>query len=123
MKRLQDFCVNQSQTIRESISVIQSNFSRCVIVLNDQQKVVGVFSEGDVLRAILGDIDVHITLRKVVKPSFYYLNEPNLSKAYELIKRYGITLIPVVDNSFNLKDVITIFDVMDHLTFVNEKDF
>lgn len=122
MKKLENYCVNGRQTIKEAISIIQNNFSRCVIVLNDYQKVVGVFSEGDVLRAILEDIDIHTILEKVISPSFHYLNKRDILKAYELVKKYGITLIPIVDNDFNLKSVITMFDVMDHLAVANKED-
>ncbi|ACI20618.1 CBS domain-containing protein [Thermodesulfovibrio yellowstonii] len=121
MDKVTKFCVNDKNTIKETISVIQGNFSRCVVVLNENKKVVGVFSEGDVLRTILQNIDLHTPLKKVISPSFLYLKEKNMSKAYELIKKYGITLIPVIDDSFNLKEVITIFDVMKHLEFINGK--
>jgi len=119
MEKISKFCVNDKNTIKEAISVIQENFSRCVVVLNDDKKVVGVFSEGDILRAILQNIDLYTPLKKVISPSFLYLKERNMAKAYEFIKKYGITLIPVIDDSFNLKEVITIFDVMKYLEFVN----
>lgn len=121
MSKISKFCVSEKNTIKEAISVIQGNFSRCVVVLNENKKVVGVFSEGDVLRAIMQGIDLHTPLKKVISPSFLYLKEKNMLKAYELIKKFGITLIPVIDDSYDLKDVITIFDVMRHLEFVNGK--
>lgn len=121
MNRLKNYCVNEDQTIKDAISVIQNNLSRCVMVLNAQGKVVGTFSEGDVLRSLLQDVDVHIPLKKVINPSFHYLNENDMLKAYELVKRHGITLVPVVDDEFELKDVITIFQIMEHLVFTNRK--
>lgn len=120
MKKLQPYCVNEKYTIKEAVSVIQNNLSRCVIVLNDNQKVVGVFSEGDVLRAILQDVDMYAPLKNQIKPSFVYLSKRDIPKAYELVKKYGITLIPIVDCDYYLKDIITIFDIMDHLAYINE---
>ena len=119
MKKIKEYCANERQTIKETIAIIQNNLSRCVIVLNDNGKVIGVFSEGDVLRAILNDIDIHTPLKKVISPSFRYLKDNDMLKAYNLVKSFGITLIPVVDANFNLKDVITIFDVLDHLSYKN----
>ena len=115
MNKLNQYCVDEGSIIKEAIAVIQGNLSRCVIVINQKKKVLGVFSEGDVLRAILQDIDVHTPLKRVMKPSFYYLNERDLDKAHALVKKHGITLIPVIDANFILKDVITIFDVLDYL--------
>ncbi len=121
MKKFDNYCVDENQTMKEAISVIQNNLSRCAIVLNSHGKMVGTFSEGDVLRAILQDVDIHSPLKKVINPSFRYLTKKNMLKAYELVKKHGITLIPVVDAKFRLKDLITIFEIMDHLIFINKK--
>lgn len=121
MSNFEKYCVNDKSTIKDAISIIQNNFSRCSIVLNDNRKVIGVFSEGDVLRAILEDIDLFTPIKRVLKPSFKYLREVNMTEACELFKKHGITLIPVVDNEFNLVRVITVFDIMDNLGIVNAK--
>jgi len=121
MKKIKKYCVDEEQTIKDAISVIQNNLSRCVVVLNSKKKVVGVFSEGDVLRAILNDIDVHAPLKKVIKPSFFYLKEKNIEEAYKFVKKHGITLIPLVDTDFKLKDVFTIFDIMKHMSYAKGK--
>ncbi len=117
MEKIKSYVVSESQTIKEAIYVIKNDHARCAIVVNKANKVIGVFSEGDVLNAFLQGIDVHASLKSVIKPSFLYLKEKDLAAAHQLIKKYGITLIPIVDNSFNLKDVITIFEVMDLLSF------
>ncbi|MDD5070087.1 MAG: CBS domain-containing protein [Candidatus Omnitrophica bacterium] len=119
--KLSSFCVEENIIIKEAISVIQNNRSRCIIVLNNKKKVVGTFSEGDVLKAILKEIDLHTPLKKLLKPSFYYLNQRDMLRAYDLVKQHGISLVPVINSDFVLQDVITIFDIMDHLVFVNNK--
>jgi CBS domain-containing protein len=121
MKRLQDYYLSERATIKQAIAAIRNNHSRCIIILNQHKKVVGVFSEGDVLDVILNGIDVHTPLDKIIKPSFYYLQKKDLLGAYKLIKKYGITLVPIVDNDFKLKDVITILDVIDQLAFVKNR--
>jgi len=93
MKELYTYTIGNKSTIKEAITTIQNSFSRCVVVLNDKKKVVGVFSEGDVLRAILNEISLYTPLNKVLKPSFRYLNNSDVNEAYVLIKKHGITLI------------------------------
>ncbi len=114
---LQDYCVNEKDTIIEVVSAIMNNFSRCVIVLGDCKKVIGVFSEGDVLRSLLEGINIHTPLNRLLTPSFYYLGNRDMQQAYKLVKSYGITLLPIVDENFYLQDIITIFDVMEHLRY------
>jgi arabinose-5-phosphate isomerase len=110
MTNLEDFSVRDGATMRDAIALIQKNNSRCVIVLGVEHKVVGVFSEGDVLRAILSGIDVHTPLKTLIKPSFRYLHKRDLVEARKLILG-GITLVPVLDAEFRLVDVLTLRDV------------
>jgi hypothetical protein len=74
--------------------------------------VAGVFSQGDVLRALLGGVDLHTPLNRVLSPSFKYLKSRDMGKALEYI-RSGLTLIPVITDAYTLKDVVTFFDVID----------
>lgn len=113
----QKYCVNQNETIKSAISIIHKDRMRCALVLNDQQRLVGVFSEGDVIRILLKGIELHTPLNAVISPSFHYLKEKNMLKAYKLVKKEALTLIPIIDDDFRLIDVITILDVIDHLHF------
>lgn len=110
MYSLDKYCVHESTTIMDAISVIQNNNSRCVVVLNENNKVIGMFSEGDVLRVILSGIDVYTTLSSVIKPSFHSLMTRDLVEARKLIVR-GITLVPIINSEHHLESVITIQDI------------
>jgi CBS domain-containing protein len=110
MSNLQDFWIRDSATMQDAIAAIQKNNSRCVVVVGVAQKVVGVFSEGDVLRAILAGTDIHTPLRALIKPSFRYLQQRDLAQARKLIMA-GITLVPVLSEDFRLQDVLTLRDV------------
>ena len=115
----QKYCIFEKQTIKKAISVIHKNKMRCALVLNDHQKLVGVFSEGDVIFSLLNGIDIHTPLQAVIRPTFFYLKERDMLKAFRLVKKEGVTLIPIIDDDFRLVDVITLFDVMEHLGYVN----
>ncbi len=109
MPKLRDFWIHDSATMEDAIEMIQRNNSRCVVVVGSKQKVVGVFSEGDVLRAILAGTDVHTPLRSLIKPSFRYLRRRDIGDARELFLD-GITLVPILDQDFLLIDVLTLKD-------------
>jgi CBS domain-containing protein len=110
MSKLENFWVRESATMQEAIAQIQKNNSRCVVVVGAQNKVVGVFSEGDVLRAILAGTDVHTPLRSLIKPSFRYLHQRDIAAARKLLIA-GIALVPVLDADFRLTDVLTLQDI------------
>ncbi len=110
MSKLEDFWIRESATMEDAIASIQKNNSRCVVVIGAERKVVGVFSEGDVLRAILAGTDVHAPLRSLMKPSFRYLHQRDIAAARKLLFG-GITLVPVLDADFRLTSVLTLRDV------------
>ena len=110
--KLDKYVISVDKSIRDAIGVISQNLCRCVIVTRDANIVVGVVSEGDVIRSLVKDVSLYAPLRTVVQPSFRYFTHVDMVAALELVKDYGITLIPVVDDNFVLIDVITIHDVI-----------
>lgn len=118
MKSISEYLVHEKQPIIEAIKVIQGNLSRCAVVVNDGNKVVGVFSEGDVLRAILNEVDLYVPVRKVLKPSFLSLESRDLKKALALVKKHGISLVPIINESYELTGVITLLELLEKLDFV-----
>ena len=108
------YTVDHSATMLSAAEKIERNKSRAVVVLKED-RVVGVLSEGDIVRALLRDIDVHAPISSFVEHSFKYLNEVDMKEATRLFKKYQFTLIPIVDEEFRLKSVITISQVLDLL--------
>jgi len=121
MQKTHEFVVFEKQPIIEAVAVIQSNLSRCCVVLNESQKVIGVFSEGDVLRLILAGTDLYTPVKKVLKPSFHSLSTHDLAKAFNLVKKFGITLVPVLNETYELQSVITFHEIMEKVHFSEEK--
>lgn len=116
--KLSDFTIAHDETLLAAASVIQANHARCCIVLNTQSKVVGVFSDGDILRALLDGVDTYTPLSKLVKGNFLYLKSNDIKKSFELIKSRLITLIPIVDDEFNLRSVITLSDILSQVELI-----
>ena len=112
---LELFTVEINSTIYQALERIQLNKSRCVLVV-ERGKVLGTCSEGDVVRALLRGSSVYTPLVDVLNPAFIYLTTRDLGKAQELFARHLLSLIPIVDSEFQLKDVITLGDLLRELT-------
>ena len=41
-------------------------------------------------------------------------------RVFKIFKEYGITLIPVVDKEFHVKQIITLLDMLDFINLDNE---
>jgi CBS domain-containing protein len=83
--------------------------------LNSKQKLIGVISQGDILRTLIDGVNPYSQIDSLLNPDFIYLNERDMKKAYKIMKEKGFTLLPVVDSEFHLTDIITIADVFRYI--------
>ena len=111
---LDKYVVRLQQSIKDAILKISQNLCRCVIVIRDENTVVGVISEGDIIRCLMTDVSLYTPIGKVVQPSFKYLYEDNMNTALLYLREGGVTLIPIVDKKFSLTNVVTVHEVMDY---------
>jgi len=107
--KLNNYVILDTQLIEEAIEMIELNASRCVVVVNTHDKVVGIVSEGDILRAILKNISIKSPVKNITITNFKSLKEVDDMKIVSFFKQ-GITLIPLLTKDNELKDIITFID-------------
>jgi CBS domain-containing protein len=113
--RLAKFVIPLGSTLLEAIEAIKHNRSRCVVVTR-ADTVVGVLSEGDIMSALLHDADVHAPIDNFIHYDFKHLPKRDLAKALDLMRRFGVTLIPIIDSRLGLVDAISTADVLGAAT-------
>ncbi len=111
MKELSLYRIDNSATLLQVAERIERNRSRAVIVESDG-KVIGVISEGDVMRALLQGTNIHSPIESFINYSFKYLTKPDMAQARKLFAKHLISLLPVVGNDFCLTGVITLEDLL-----------
>ena len=108
---IKDYIVDVEGTLLDVAQTIDKNNSRCVIVI-EESKVIGVISEGDLLRALLRGTNIHSPLRAFIQHGFVFLEERNMDAALTLFQSHGISLIPILNQSLALIDVITLNEML-----------
>lgn len=103
----------------DAIELIKDNRTRCVIVCM-KEKVIGVISEGDILRALLANTDIHAPLEGWVSHDFKFLSTQDYQQALNLMIEYAITIIPILNNNFELVDVISSKDILAKVSLNKE---
>lgn len=109
------FCVLKNFTIKETIDRINSSRNRAAIVVNNEEAVIGVVSQGDIIRALNSGKSIYSRVDGILQPNFISLKERDMEKAYNVFRKKAITLLPVVDEDFKLQSVITLIDIFDYL--------
>lgn len=110
---IKKYLINEESNVLDAIFVIQANKSRCCIVVNKVNKVLDVITEGDILRIIIDGISIHSKLSQVIDHKFVFLKERSIEQAIQYFKEKNLSIIPIIDKNFNLKDVITINDILE----------
>jgi dTDP-glucose pyrophosphorylase len=110
-QEIEKFCINKETTILEAISVLNSG-DRVVCILDDERNLVGVLTDGDVRRAILGGVPLDGRVERIMNP-----NPITVCKDYtqntvgNIFREHKILRIPVLNN----KKVVSIIRYEDFL--------
>lgn len=115
MLQLRDCCVYMGSTILEAITVIQNSNNRCMCVITKSNRLIGVLSQGDIMRALIDGLNLYSLIDSIINQSFVYLNNREMDKAYLIMRDKGLTLLPIIDNEFHLTDVITNADMFQYI--------
>ena len=112
MIELNKYIILQGSTLKDAVAKIKLNKVRTIIVLNED-KVIGVISEGDILKAFMNGAHTSNLLDKFINIEFNYLNERKLPEASKIIIKENINLLPIINQNMELIDVITIYDIFE----------
>lgn len=116
MKR---YCVNLTYTIKEVIEQFETNNDRVAVVLNGSNKVVGVVSQGDILRALSAGMNMYTQISNIIQQSYLHLYEKDMDKAYKIFRQRRITLLPILNYNNELEDIITLNEVYEYCEKIN----
>ncbi|MDD5054950.1 MAG: CBS domain-containing protein [Candidatus Peribacteraceae bacterium] len=114
MKDFTSLIVFPSTTLLEAAKVIQANAARTAVVVqdSDRYKIVGIVTEGDILRAMLRNVDIHAPVAEHMKIEFSYLQSEDWEQAACLFASRGFCLIPIVNKAMELQSVMTVNDYL-----------
>lgn len=115
MMNVDRYCVSERYTIKEVLEQFENYNDRVAIVTNDTNKVIGVVSQGDILRALSAGRGLFTPITQIIQSSFLHLYEKDMEKAYPIFKKRKISLLPIINQSNELIDFITLEDIYNYL--------
>ncbi|GHU74835.1 hypothetical protein AGMMS49992_17490 [Clostridia bacterium] len=113
--KFDQFLVKPDNTIIDVMSIIERNKKRAALVINDSIKIIGFVSQGDILRSVVNGVNLYSHIEAIMSSSFKYMKLRDMDVASDLFKNMNISLLPIVDDDFQLLDLITITDIIIHL--------
>lgn len=95
---------HKHSSIREAMQKIEENALGTIFIIDDDEKLCGVITDGDIRRALLDGMGLNDSISSIIKDEFVYAksNEsPN-----EIAAKFSkvITIVPIVDDEMHLVD-------------------
>ena len=104
---IKEFIVDPENKISSVIEQILINGHRAVIVAK-KKKVLGIVSEGDILKALIYKRKLHTKAESIMNKSFKFLKSYDDKKAKEIFRKHLVSFIPIVNSKMELVKIITL---------------
>jgi len=109
MKNFYKNIIFPGQTLKEALKKMEQNFYKCLIVVDNDNKLLGTITDGDIRRAIIKGAKFSTPLKKYYYKKPFFIKNKLIPTKLKLIKRNleikDLDLIPIIDNK---KKVISV---------------
>ena len=78
--------ISDDSTLIVACEAITKNKSRCVLI-ESKNKIIGIVSEGDIIRAFLMGADINSRVKDYTNLSFIFFGKKDLNKAKLIFKK------------------------------------
>jgi dTDP-glucose pyrophosphorylase/predicted transcriptional regulator len=113
MTILKNILIHSSATIKEAIDVLNKEKMRIVIVVDNNNKIEGTVTDGDIRRGLVKYISINDTVKCIMhrSPTVANFNDDK-DEVLERIRSKNLLSIPIVDNN----NVVVGIETLQHLT-------
>ncbi len=106
---MKDISIQPSATIKEAMEALDKTAEKVLLVVDDDQRLIGALTDGDIRRHILKERDLIGTIQNAYnkKPIFVFQEDFKLERIKQLLTKNKINLIPILDLEHKVVDYIT----------------
>ncbi|NFO15305.1 CBS domain-containing protein [Clostridium botulinum] len=105
--------VNKDMSIRKGIDILDKNGKKFIVVVEDK-KLIGVVTDGDIRRWILKNGDISKSIDNIMTKSPKYLQIEERNNVKEIMNKYKIEAVPIVNKEKEVVDVVFWSDVYNN---------
>mgnify|MGYP001174995125 CR=1 FL=1 len=99
--------INKNFSILDAINIIDKSHSKIAVVLDENNKLIGTITDGDIRRAILNKAQLDSNVQSVMNKNCFFINsnfdEDDIKK--KMISK-GISYVPIVDKNKHFVDLL-----------------
>lgn len=103
---LKDFLILKNKNVVEAMRKIDSNAKGILFVVDNNRKLLGVVTDGDIRRWLLATGNLNESVEKIMNCNPKVIYRKDMKSAQKEMKRYVITALPVVSTEYVITDII-----------------
>ena len=113
-----------SMTVKEAIQVLYEKHIGCVVVIDEDRKVVGIFTERDTIRLVAENVQLDQPLEKVMTKNVITVQEDSsFNEVRRVILTHKTRHLPVVNQKTKLVGLLSVRALLDQFFGLNSQNF
>lgn len=105
IKKTEALLAQKSCSLKETMAIIDANTMGFALVC-DGRRLLGIVTDGDIRRYLLGGGSLQEPICNIANKEFFFVSENERHLAKAIMEREKITVIPVVNESRELVDIL-----------------
>ena len=107
MNKNYNYIIHRQTTIEEALKIIDSGAKRIAVVIDENEKVIGTLTDGDIRRGLLGGLSLESEIQGIYykHPTLAHINESKDDIIKKAILKQ-IYQIPIIDDNGKFVDIV-----------------
>jgi predicted transcriptional regulator len=107
MSEINKLFIKKNSSIKEAMAVIDKGAIRFALVVDDDEKICGVVTDGDIRRGILRGTGINESIMNVVNKNFVYAEiGMKEEEILEILEKNQVGTLPLIDENKKVKDIL-----------------
>ena len=109
------YIIDHKTSLEDSVDIMKTKRIGCLVIKDDSKKMVGIFTERDLLLKAFGnDIARPVSDFMTKNPTAAHLMDP-MAYALNLMSHGGFRHLPLIDDDGDVVGIISIKDIVDFI--------
>lgn len=96
------FCVPPTTTVNNAVKQIDVTGKKVVFVIDEDERLIGIFTDGDMRRYMLANGDFSAPVTAAMNPKPLYFSQRDISGVRKYVEKNKIIVLPIVDDDMRL---------------------
>lgn len=110
---INDLLINKDMSIRDGIEKLD-RYGKKIIIVVENKKLIGIVTDGDIRRWIIKNGDISSNIENIMNKCPKYLKEEEKNKVKDIMNKYKIEAVPIVNEKKEVIDIIFWNDIYEN---------